>query len=220
LQPYYIYKHISSSGAKRSSRINCAGLYVQSPVSSHLTLTGELAAQTGKRAGENQHALGGYAYGQYNTGWPVHFPKSFTVGALYLGGDDKTTKRYEGWEPMFGRWPKWSDLYIYTLVREVGVAYWTNLASLFAKTSIAVAPDLTFSLDAHHLMAPEQPSATAAFPGGTGKNRGNLLIGKLAYQMSKNVSGHLLWENFDPGDYYFANAHDCAWMRMEFMLKF
>jgi hypothetical protein len=69
-------------------------------------------------------------------------------------------------------------------------------------------------------MAPQKANPTTAFPGGKGKVRGNLFIGKLSYQMNKNVSGHILWENFDPGDYYFADADNCAWMRMEFMLKF
>lgn len=220
LQSYYIYKHISPSGSKRCAEINCLGAYALHPLSSHLSATGEIAVQLGRRAGEDQQALGGYVYGEYKTGWPVHFPKSITLGALYLSGDDVNTVKYEGWEPMFGRWPKWSDLYIYTLVKEVGVAYWTNLASVFAKTSVAVVPDLTLSLDVHHLMAPEKAKPHAAFPGGTGKTRGNLLIGKLSYQMGKNVTGHILWENFDPGDYYFDGADDCAWMRMELMLKF
>ncbi len=220
LHGYFMRKNISASGAKRSANVNCLGSYVQAPLSSHLTVTGELAMQAGKRAGVDQRAFGGYTYAEYRTGWPVHFPKTLTLGLLYLSGDDLGTKKNEGWEPMFGRWPKWSDLYIYTLVRESGVAYWTNLASVFAKTAIAVLPDVTFSFDLHHLMAPQKPNPGLSFPGGKGRDRGNLFIGKITYQMNKNVSGHILWENLDPGNYYFDGADDCAWMRMEFVLKF
>jgi len=28
---------------------------------------------------------------------------------------------------LYSRWPKWSELYIYSQVPEKGVAYWTNL---------------------------------------------------------------------------------------------
>jgi hypothetical protein len=220
LQAYVMRKNIGATSTKRSAHVNCLGSYVQVPVTSRLTVTGELAAQIGKRAGANQRAYGGYAYAEYKTGWPVPFPKAFTLGTLYLSGDNPTTGKYEGWEPMFGRWPKWSELYIYTLVRETGAAYWTNLASIFAKTSIVVVPDLTLSLDLHHLMAPQRANPKTPFPGGKGTNRGDLFIGKLTYQMNKHVSGHVLWENLDPGNYYFDGADDCAWMRMEFLLKF
>jgi hypothetical protein len=228
LQVYLMRKDIDATSTKRSANVNCLGSYVQVPATSpdkggttgRLTITSELALQIGKRAGANQTAYGGYAYTEYKTGWPVHFPKTFTLGALYLSGDNPTTGKYEGWEPMFGRWPKWSDLYIYTLVRETAVAYWTNLASVFAKTSIVVVPDLTLSFDLHHLMAPQKANTMTAFPGGKGNNRGDLFIGKLTYQMNKHVSGHVLWENLDPGNYYFDGADNCAWMRMEFLLKF
>jgi hypothetical protein len=220
LQAYVMRKDIGATSTKQAASVNCLGSYVQVPVTSCINVTGELAAQIGKRGGANQRAYGGYAYAEYKTGWPVHFPKTFTLGALYLSGDNPVTNRYEGWEPMFGRWPKWSELYIYTLVRETGVAYWTNLGSVFAKTSITVVPDLTLSLDLHHLMAPQKAGSQSPFPGGKGRNRGELLIGKLTYQMNKNVSGHLLWEYLDPGNYYFDGADNCAWMRMEFMLRF
>jgi hypothetical protein len=219
-QAYVMRKNIGATGTKRSANVSCLGSNVQVPATSHLTVTGELAIQIGNRSGADQRAFGGYAYTEYKTGWPVHFPKSFTLGALYLSGDDPTTDKNEGWEPMFGRWPKWSDLYIYTLVRETSVAFWANLSSLFAKTSIVVVPDLTLSFDLHHLMAPQKANPKTSFPGGKGKDRGNLLIGKLTYQMNKHVSGHVLWENLDPGDYYFDGADNCAWMRMEFMLTF
>ena len=220
LQAYVMRKNIGTTSTKRSGNVDCLGSYAQAPVTARLTVTGELAVQVGKRVGADRQAYGGYAYAEYRTGWPVHFPRTFTLGTLYLSGDDPATERYEGWEPMFGRWPKWSDLFIYALSRESGVAYWTNLGSVFVKTSIVVVPDLTLSLDLHHLAAFQEANPALAFPGGNGRVRGNLLIGKLSYQMNKSVSGHILWENLDPGNYYFDGADNCAWMRMEFLLKF
>jgi hypothetical protein len=52
---------------------------------------------------------------------------------------------------------------------------------------------------------------------GTGKTRGELLITKLTYQLNKYFSGHIIWENLDPGSYYFDGANKANWMRIEFM---
>jgi hypothetical protein len=219
LQGYMIRKNIRGTSASTKAEINCIGVRFAVPVAKRLDLVSEIAGQFGDWGTVDQAGLGGYLYLDAKTGWPMHFPKSFQVGALYLSGDDPKTSDYEGWEPMFGRFPKWSDSYIYTLVRERGVAYWTNLESLFAKTALDVTKDVTLSLDYHHLMAPEKPG-DRPFPGGDGTTRGDLVIAKLAYTMNPHVSGHVLWETYTPGDFYFDGADSYGWMRMELFLKF
>ncbi len=219
LQAYAIRKNVRGTSTSTKAEISCIGGRFAIPVGKRLDLVSEVASQFGDWASENQTGLGGYSYLDVRTGWPMHFPKSVQVGVLYLSGDDPATPDYEGWEPMFGRYPKWSDSYIYTLVRERGVAYWTNLMSVFAKSSLDVAKDVTLSLDYHHLMAPQRPD-DRPFPGGDGTTRGNLVIAKLAYTMSPRVSGHVLWESFTPGSYYFDGADSFGWMRMELFLKF
>ena len=42
----------------------------------------------------------------------------------------------ENWDPLFSRWPKWSELYIYTQFRETGVAYWTNTGHLAGRSGV------------------------------------------------------------------------------------
>ncbi len=37
-----------------------------------------------------------------------------------MSGDDPSTDDNEGWDPLFSRWPKWSELYIYSLATEGG----------------------------------------------------------------------------------------------------
>lgn len=219
LQAYVIRKSVRGSSTSTEAEINCIGGRFAIPVGKRLDLVSEIAGQFGDWGSGSQTGLGGYSYFDVRTGWPMHFPKGVQTGVLYLSGDDPATSDYEGWEPMFGRFPKWSDSYIYTLSRERGVAYWTNLMSVFAKSSLDVAKDVTLSLDYHHLMAPEKPD-NRPFPGGDGTTRGDLVIAKLAYTMNPHVSGHVLWESFTPGNYYFDGADSYGWMRMELFLKF
>jgi hypothetical protein len=220
VEGYFIWNNIKTSGKAKSSRIYCPGIRFQIPLVARFSMTGEAAVQFGEWGGNDRLAPGGYLYTEYRTGWPRLFPKTMTIGGIYLSGDDRSTHNYEGWDPIFGRWPKWSDSYRYTLTREKGVAYWTNLASIFAKTSVEIIPDLTFSFDYHHLMAPAHGDSLAAFPGGKGRNRGDLFMGRLIYKMNAHLSGHVVWESFDPGSFYFGGADSYAWMRMELMLTF
>jgi hypothetical protein len=165
-------------------------------------------------------SFGGYAYADYATGWPRLCPRTITIGGIYLSGDNPSTSKYEGWDPFWGRWPKWSDSYIYTLVKERAVAYWLNMASIYAKAVAEISPVVDLELDFHHLTAPQSPNPAAAFPGGTGHTRGNLFIFKLTYKAEKNLTGHLIYESFRPGDFYLSTASSHGWMRMEVMLKF
>ncbi len=217
---YFIWRiHKAAYARAKSTNMFCPGFRIQTPIVGSLSATGEAAVQFGNWGGDTRRALGGYLYTEYQTGWPKLFPKAITIGGIFLSGDDRSTGEDEGWDPIFGRWPKWSDSYIYTLTREKGVAYWSNLASVFVKTSLEVIPDLTLSFGYHHLMSPENGDSSA-FPGGKGKDRGDLFIGKLAYKMNAHLSGHVLWESFNPGSYYFEGADSYGWMQMEMMLNF
>jgi len=204
-----------------AERIDCIGARIMHPASKDLTITGEAAYQFGTRIGEELGAFGGYAYAEYATGWPLHFPRSFTIGTIYLSGDDTNTGKAEGWDPLFSRWPKWSDSYIYAYIWEGKVAYWSNINSYFFKTAADITEDLTFGFDFHHLLAPYGRSGLIP-EDVADKNvkRGDLFIGRINYKLGKNATGHVIWESFKPGEYYFDDAHDYSWARMELMLKF
>lgn len=221
LQAYFIHKESEHTAEFSDARqVNCPGIRLQWPITARATLVGEGAYQIGTNGASDQQGYGGYGYAEYATGWPIRLPKTVSVGGVYLSGDDPATDDDEGWEPVFGRWPKWSESYIYTLIRERSVAYWTNLTSVFIKTTVPVATDIALSLDYHRLAAPEISDPAKAFPGGSGTRRGDLLIGRLTYQISPHLSGHVLFERFAPGDFYLTGADSYGWMRMEVMLRF
>jgi hypothetical protein len=145
-------------------------------------------------------------------------PYSLTAGAIYLSGDKADFNECQDWDPMFARWPKWSESYIYTQINEDQVAYWTNLKSIYISALFKPDKDVRLQFDYFRLGAVQEAGASD-FPGGDGKTRGDLYIGKLSYVFNKKWSGHILWEGFAPGDYYFDNANGYNWLRTELMFK-
>jgi hypothetical protein len=222
LQPYYIYKHIYTTDLHPiSSNIHTIGIRESSPIAEQFTLTAEGAYQFGDYGDQNRSAVGGYAYVDYATKLNKNYlPEVLTLGGIYLSGDDPATKNMEGWDPVFSRWPKWSESYIYTLIKENNgkVAYWTNLASIYGKVKFTLMNDLYLNIDYHHLFGLKNNPALS-FPGGAGNTRGDFIIGKLTFKINNNISGHLLWENFTPGNFYFDGANRSNWARVEFMFK-
>ncbi len=222
LQTYYIFKKIGTEKPTQfESNIHTVGARVQVPLDKSLSLTGEAGYQFGDYGKFDRSAFGGYAHLDYTTNWEkIYTPKTLTLGAIFLSGDDPTTTENEGWDPLFSRWPKWSESYIYTQIKEFGgrVAYWSNLASIYGSAKFVFSKEFNFCLDYHHLMAPQKPLATA-FPGGTGTSRGDLVIAKLNYVINEYVTGHILWEYFNPGNFYFNGASDYNWARIEFLFK-
>jgi len=221
---YYIRKNVDSNRVMSvQSDINSIGARLIHPILSDLDCVVESAHQFGKRNDSNRSAWGGYMYLDFRPAWNKHhvyLPYSLALGVIYLSGDDPQTGQWEGWDPMFARWPKWSESYIHTQIKENRVAYWTNMISLYAKVKFKFTANADLCIDYHHLMAPQEPSDESAFPGGQGKTRGDLFIGKLTYKFNKCWSGHILWEGFVPGNYYFDSADSYNWLRTELTFRF
>lgn len=222
IQPYYIYKYIDDTDLSPiKSNIHTIGARAAMPIEDQFALTAEGAYQFGDYGDLNRSSFGGYVYVDYTTKLDkAYLPDVITLGGIYLSGDDPATKDIEGWDPVFSRWPKWSESYIYTLINEYGgkVAYWSNFASIYGKLKFTLMSDLSLNIDYHHLFAPQKTMAVS-YPGGKGDTRGDLIIAKLMYKMNSNLSVYLLWENFTPGNFYFEGANRSNWARIEFLFK-
>jgi len=227
LETYFLRNNVKKAGKfdSEASSINALGARLSLPLTPKLSYTVEGAYQFGEKGYADRSAVGGHMHFDYRFTHPTerfYLPLKVSAGAIYLSGDaagdvaDDNT--WGGWDPMFARWPKWSESYIYTQIKEDAVAYWTNLASLFGKVSFKLTPSMNFDFDYHHLMATEKPPEGSSFPGGEGKTRGDLFIGKLTYKFDNKWSGHILWEVFTPGDYYFDSADNYSWLRTELLL--
>ncbi|MCB2229772.1 alginate export family protein [bacterium] len=223
---YVVHKRREENSSRPfAAEVTAVGSRLKLPLSHSidLSLVTEAAYQFGKIEDVDCSAYGGYSYLRYKPAWPVgrfFLPTSVTTRFIYLSGDDPGTADYEGWDPMFARWPKWSESYIYTQVKEAAVAWWTNLISLNVEAQFGLTSRVDLQFNYHHLLAAEKPDPSLDFPGGTGTTRGDLFIGKLTYVFDQYWSGHVLWEGFVPGDFYFEDADSYAWIRAELMYRY
>ncbi len=213
LEPYFII--MRERAEDWQDRVSTLGARLVVPAGL-ARLRGEAAYQTGYthpdysaeggQEAKNVSAFGGTAY----LDAVVHkrLGLGFTIGYVYLGGDNlKTHGKFEGWNPVLGRWPQWSELYIYTLVPEAGVAYWQNIKFPLLEVEIMPLEGLVF--DARVLwMYANRPDPGTCVPAGTdfdepqSMKRGNLYAFRLSYEAGDHLAGHLLYERFEPGGYY------------------
>lgn len=219
LEAYLFRKDAFAFAALPRGSVNVAGGRVVHPFSEALSLTAEAALQLGKLGGENRRGLGGYFHLDGSPGGRFPVPALVTLGGIWLSGDDPGTPRCEAWDPAFGRWPKWSDSLIYLQARETRVADWTNCASLFAVLLFEPADRIKLSLGGHFLSAPERTAPTALLSG-AGRGRGGLFIAKASYEVSKHLTGRLIWEWFNPGSFYRAGADPYNWVQFEMFFRF
>lgn len=174
----------------------------------------EDAIQFGKQGDIDRTAFGGYLRVGKDFSKPVLGLNQAFLGAVYLSGDDsETDDNDESWRPLWGRWPKWSDSFIYALAPERGVATWSNFTSIYGHMTFKPTPDTKIRLALHRLGSfqqyPEHPSY------GGSDLRGILLTGIIEYKVMPGLTGHFLWEKFTPGGYYFDAAKSYVWLRSE-----
>ena len=115
-------------------------------------------------------------------------------GFFYSGNSDKD---WASFRAPWGRWPKWSELYIYTLIGEstpgrVTVAAWENIAAPRLQLRHPLGHRWIGRLGLNYLLAPE-PSWQA---------RGLLTQAELEAELGAGFSGHLLWEMLVPGAFH------------------
>ena len=219
LDAYLIRKTIDRvDAADVASRFNTLGARLQVPILKPLLLTFEGAVQAGSYGKADRGALGGIFHLDYSTGNAVPFLKTLVFGGIFLSGDRPETEKYEAWDPVFSRWPKWSEGYIYTFIRESRVAYWSNLTSLYGSLVLDFGSRANATLTCHRLGADERDPA--AFPGGEGVGRGMLLVGRFNFTISQYLSGHFQWDHFRPGDFYRPGASRFNWFRFELMFRY
>ncbi len=221
IEAYYMFKRGDDpDGLFPDRRVHTVGTRVVAEVAEGLSFTGEGALQFGDYGQRDISAAGGYLYGRYAP--PLRGKPSVTAGFLFLSGNDADgTGNYGGWDPLYGRWPKWTELYIYTLVNEGGVAYWSNIFSPYIKFSASPIERVSFNASLFFLGADEDPPSALINPiFGSGSDRGILSAIRLNWKINRYLSGHLLWEHFEPGDFYNDGADAADFLRWEIFFSY
>jgi hypothetical protein len=150
-------------------------------------------------------AWGGYGYlkQQFKSKWNPYVKAGYWVMS---GSNPKNQTVDANWDPIFSRWPEWSELYLYTQLTELGIGYTTNTKQL--QGEIGIAPSKKFRMrvtyyrmDSFHPYVPPYIDP----PGlqfGSGTHRGDLFECRMDYTINKNFSGHLTYEDFVAGSFY------------------
>jgi hypothetical protein len=227
LEPYYIFKredHDYGSGYQsQKGRINTLGFfskYQTAPWTFHV----QAADQFGKYGLDDRDAQGGYAFVDYDLK-DVAMKPQISGGYVYLSGNKQGTSKDEAWDPLWCRFPIYSELYAQEFTYESGNSYWTNLSMYRIGVTVAPFKQAKFNLNYSFLRANELAAASATYNmSGTGKSRGHLVISKLDYTFNKNISSYLLGEYFIPDrgnhGFYTKNADPAIFVRTQLELKF
>lgn len=220
---YYIYKHdqqqrATVAGATRLSGDNADlhtfGAKITGAPSAHLSYSFEGALQFGTKedrilgafAERDVEAWGGKGKVTYAFKDPLN-QKLFVSGELLSGDEAGTSGKDEMFDVLWGRWPLWSELYIYSVIPETGgrVAQMNNLGRIGGGWSGMPVKGMTASLTYQALYAlertPTRATAPALFSRG-GSFRGHFVQAVMKRQFNKYLSGHLWAEWVWQGDYY------------------
>jgi len=143
----------------------------------------------------------------------VDMKPAIDYGWYYLSGDDPGTDKDEGWNPLWARYPQYSDLYAYAFDAD-GAGRWSNVSMPHAGLSISPVKWLKTSAMVAYLFAPEEDGPGDGDERGLlGSIKGEFTIGENLLVSKDKLSGHLWLEVLDPGNYYKVNdtAHFARW---------
>ncbi|HEX9082188.1 MAG TPA: alginate export family protein [Holophagaceae bacterium] len=156
-------------------------------------------------------AWGGYA--RIRKAFKAAWKPSCSLGYIGLSGDDPRTRRIEGWDPLFSRWPRWSELYIYSQVPERGVAYATNTGMWEAEARLKPLDRLDLRATWYRMAAFHAPGgAGPLFASGT--RRGDLWEVRGDLTLNDHWKGHVVYERLTPGTFYTGTAPG-SYLRVE-----
>ena len=124
---------------------------------------------------------------------------------------------------LWGRWPRWSEIGLYSYAAETRVGQEANLIRFGPGWNVTPVKDLDFSAAYYALFAPN--SVPTRGVGGTtlfsnrGNFRGQFVQTVLKYKFNAHVSGHLWGECLFPGDYY-VSKEPIPFLRVEMAITF
>jgi hypothetical protein len=126
----------------------------------------------------------------------------------YLSGDDPDSEgRDEMFDVLWGRWPRWSELYIYSYVYETGgkIAQINNIQRIGAGWTLSPWRNGHTGVYYNALFAPQETPTRAVRPqafSDDGHFRGHFLQAVVTHSFTRQLKGHLWSEFIWQGDYY------------------
>lgn len=219
---YYLWKKESrwfdAAGERIPGRdLHTLGMRLLPRISESLSAEVEAAVQAGEiDDGRDCEGYMGYA----GLSWAFTDAETdggytpYTKIAYYtLSGDDPDSGRDEGWNPLWARYPQFSELYIYAFDAE-RAGEWNNISYPHLEIGLRKNRMCGLAIQAGPLMALENTGP------GAGHDRGAFASARWDFPLSSGLAGkifglgetrdrlfgHLLAEVLDPGDYYRVDA--------------
>ncbi len=147
----------------------------------------------------------------------------FLAGEFLSGDDPNSTGEDEMFDLLWGRWPRWSELYIYSYAGETSgkIAQMNNIFRFGPGWTVSPMKGMSFSAAYNAMFAPEETPTRALAPrfSNTGNFRGHYLQTTLKHQFNKHWQAHLWGEFVWQGDYY-AQTDLMSFLRAEVMFTF
>ncbi|MCK4659767.1 MAG: alginate export family protein [Phycisphaerae bacterium] len=206
---YFIYKKDTPALPNGNlGELYTFGVRAEHRFSERLKLRGNLAAQFGRRNDASVCALGALARLSYSL--RDDWRSSLRLDYEYLSGDKPGTGTDESFDILWGRWPRFSELYLYTYGGETRVGGATNLHRVTVGWTGHPTGKMELRADYHLLFADQNTYGDLPGFSKSGCFRGQLVAGVMKYKFTEHLSGHLLAEFFFPGDYYSDERNDPA----------
>lgn len=210
ISPYFMYKKAESTPSRLingyDGELYTPGLRVAQKYDENWRWRAEGAYQFGRsnkatllttRDTQDVQAFGANAALQYFVNDPMN--NNFRVQYEFLSGNSQHTGKYEGFDTLWGRWARWSDLWAdETALEQNGrKADYTNLHRIGPGWSFSPSDKFTVDTDYYLLFADASQDETS-FGSDNGLFRGQLVESVLTYKFNKHIAGHLKGELFCP----------------------
>jgi hypothetical protein len=231
---YFIYKHSDAVFASADDGdIYTLGSRAVHNFGEHWLAKAEGAMQFGNQ--KTLYPKFSPAFGQQQKIWAGGATTSLTylfndkwnnqlaTGYEFLSGDRAGSNgTNEAFNSVWGRWPQWSELMVYNFATEERIAQITNLHRIWYGWQAD--PTKKIQLQArYHLLFSDRNTFEESSPAnfGSGCFRGQVVTGLVRYKINRFLSGHVVAEWFQPGDYYSAARDDSAFFtRAELVFSF
>lgn len=238
LNPYFIYKHddkvneVTAPKTGDNADIYTLGMRITGLVKEHWKYSVEGAYQFGEKqdltikypaVSSDYRDLSAFGV---NTKFGYLFKDKLnnqvSLSYEYLSGDDPKTKGDEMFDVLWGRYPRWSEIGLYSFAAETRVGQQNNYHRFGPSWNVTPMKNLDFTALYYVLIAPESTptrEASATLFSHNDHFRGHFFSAILKYKFSRHLSGHLWGEVELPGDYY-TNDKPMSFLRAELMLTF
>ncbi len=213
LDTYYLYSHEMSYSPK--IELNTMGFRATGPLVEKMDYAFEIARQFGETDNNTKAALGALTHLTYK--FPIKYSPAIKLEYDYLSGDDPSTAKDEGWDPVYSTYGKWSNIMVYLLALENGTSHWTNLQQLRLIGTLSLTKKQSLELGYTYMRANEHVNG-AKF--GSGYERGHLFSLVYKIKLTPNIDSLAFAEYFKPGDFYFDGADPASMFRFEIGYKF